>query len=134
VLGANFPAPHGTVCAALLPLVIESNVRTLREQESAAGLPGLRRYAEVGRQLPGLESATDANAIDGCVRFTFNLLRELKIPALKQFGIRPARVGEMVRLARKASSMRFNPVSLSDESLSSILGAAIEGDAEIRSM
>jgi alcohol dehydrogenase class IV len=50
---------------------------------------------------------------------------------LKQYGIGPQRVGEMVRLARKASSMRFNPVTLSDESLSSILGAAIEGDAGI---
>ena len=78
--------------------------------------------------MPGLQSANDADAVDGCVRFTFSLLRELKIPPLKQFGIGPERVGEMVRLARKASSMRFNPVLLSDESLSSILGAAIEGD------
>jgi alcohol dehydrogenase class IV len=134
VLGANFAVPHGTVCAALLPHVVESNVRALREQDSGAGLPGLRRYAAVGRQLPGLESATDADAIDGSIRFTFNLLREMKIPALKQFGIGPERIGEMVRLAGKASSMRFNPVGLSEESLSGILGAAIEGEPDARSL
>jgi alcohol dehydrogenase class IV len=76
-----------------------------------------------------LESASDVDAIDGVIRFTHNLLRELNIPPLKQFGIGPERVEEMVALARKASSMRFNPVSLSDESLSAALVAAIEGDA-----
>jgi alcohol dehydrogenase class IV len=125
VLGANWQVPHGTVCAALLPHVIQANLATMREQNCSAGL---RRYAQVGRQLPGLELASDADAIDGCVRFIFNLLRELRIPPLKQFGIEPNRFGEMVLLARKTSSMRFNPVSLSHESLSGILGAAIEGE------
>jgi hypothetical protein len=33
----------------------------------------------------------------------------------------------MIALARKTSSMRFNPIVLSDEALSSALLAAIEG-------
>jgi alcohol dehydrogenase class IV len=124
-LGANFPAPHGNICAALLPQIIAANIKTLRGQNPAESSRGLARYAAIGRKLPGGESATDAEAIDACVQFTSNLARELDIPPLKQFGIRRENVAEMVSLARKASSMRFNPVVLSDESLAAALAAAI---------
>lgn len=123
-LGANFPAPHGTICAALLPHIIAANVRALREQGDTAGR-GLARYAEVGRQLPGLETAADEAAIDGCIRFTSDLVRTLAIPPLHRFGIGTSDVPEMVALARKASSTRFNPVILSDEAMSEALRAAI---------
>jgi alcohol dehydrogenase class IV len=124
-LGANFPVPHGTVCAALLPHVIAANIRALRAQDSADGARALSRYATIGRNLPGYESAADAEAMDGCVRFTSSLAWEMNIPPLKQFGIRPDDVPEMAALARKSSSMRYNPVVLSDESLAGVLIAAI---------
>ena len=125
VLGANFSVPHGMVCAALLPHIIEANVKPLRGQEAAESARGLTRYAEIGRKLPGWESANDAEAIDACAQFTSKLAQELNIPPLKQFGIQLEYVTEMVSLARKASSMRFNPVVLSDESLAAALAAAI---------
>ncbi|MGD0461061.1 MAG: iron-containing alcohol dehydrogenase [Tepidisphaeraceae bacterium] len=126
-LGANFPAPHGTICAALLPHIIAANIGALRKQSPATGAPALTRYADIGRQFPGLENAADAEAIDACVRFTADLAKEMKIPPLSQFGLSRADVPEMVALARKASSMRFNPVVLSDASLSEALTAAIHG-------
>jgi alcohol dehydrogenase class IV len=125
VLGANFSVPHGMVCAALLPHIIEANVKALRGQEAAESARGLTRYAEIGRKLPGWESANDAEAIDACAQFTSKLAQELNIPPLKQFGIQLEHITEMVSLARKASSMRFNPVVLSDESLAAALAAAI---------
>src|SRR5678809_546640 len=48
-LGANFPVPHGTVCAALLPHVMAANIAALRAQSLQH--PVLARYAEVGRAL-----------------------------------------------------------------------------------
>jgi alcohol dehydrogenase class IV len=117
--------PHGMVCAALLPHIIEANVKALRGQEAAESARGLTRYAEIGRKLPGWESANDAEAIDACAQFTSKLAQELNIPPLKQFGIQLEHITEMVSLARKASSMRFNPVVLSDESLAAALAAAI---------
>src|SRR2546425_5784077 len=59
-IGGSFPAPHGAVCAALLPLVMEANIRALlcRQPESAS----LARYAEVARLLTCRESAT---GVDG---------------------------------------------------------------------
>lgn len=125
-LGANFPAPHGTICAALLPHLIAANIRALRELPREAGGPVLERYADIGREFPGLESAADVAAIDACMDFTANLLKELHIPPLSQFGMTNADVPEMVALARKASSMRFNPVVLSDADLSRALTDAIQ--------
>jgi alcohol dehydrogenase class IV len=124
-LGANFPVPHGTVCAALLPHVIRANVDALRGSE---GEGGLARYAAVGRALTGAERLSEAEAIDACIGFVAGLARELKIPALAQFGLAEPDVAEMVGLARRASSMRFNPVALSDEALAVALRAAIQGD------
>jgi alcohol dehydrogenase class IV len=128
-LGANFPVPHGTVCAALLPHVIAANVEAaLRKRSGEAGARGLNRYAAVGRQLPGLESASGKMAVAGLIEFTADLLADLRIPPLKEFGLRAKDIPEMVALARKASSMRFNPVTLSDEELAGILNTAIEGE------
>jgi alcohol dehydrogenase class IV len=123
-LGANFPVPHGTVCAALLPHVIKANVTALRGRGEQAGLA---RYAAVGRKLTG-EDLADPDAIEACVGVTADLARELKIPALAQFGLAEKDVAEMVGLARRASSMRFNPVALSDEALAAALRAAIGGE------
>jgi len=124
-LGANFPAPHGIVCAALLPKIVAANIKTLRSQDPAEASRGLTRYANIGRKLLGNESIEDDEAIDACVHITSDLACELKIPRLNRFGIESGDVTEMVALARKASSMRFNPVVLSDVSLAGALNSAI---------
>jgi alcohol dehydrogenase class IV len=121
-LGANFPVPHGVVCAALLPHVIEANVRAARAQSPSH--PVLARYATVGRALSN-DHLEEHEAIDRAVAETVSLARDLGIPRLGTFGLTPAAVPAMVQLARKASSMRFNPVVLSDEALAGILEHAL---------
>lgn len=117
-LGANFPIPHGTVCAALLPHVIAANLR--------AGPPELAaRYADVARA----SAANGDHRADPtpwrCVDDTRDLCKALHIPALESFGLTDHDVPPMVALARKASSMRYNPVTLSDDALAAALRAAI---------
>ena len=51
VMGGMFPAPHGAVCARLLPHVMEINVRALQERQP--GSDALHRYDEVARILDG---------------------------------------------------------------------------------
>jgi alcohol dehydrogenase class IV len=46
---------------------------------------------------------------------------------LKQFGLKAEDIPAMTALARKASSMKFNPVVLSDEALAQAMQAAMEG-------
>jgi alcohol dehydrogenase class IV len=118
-LGARFPVPHGTVCAALLPHVIRENVSALRAQ--APSHPVLGRYATVGRLVGRNPHAEEHEAIDLAISQTASLARDMSIPPLGKFGVAQAAIPELIALARKASSMRYNPVQLSDEALSRIL-------------
>jgi len=60
-IGGMFPAPHGATCAALLPHVMEMNLRALRARQPAS--EALRRYDEVARLLMG-GSGRLTNTID----------------------------------------------------------------------
>jgi len=122
-LGANFPIPHGTVCAALLPHVVSANVAALREQSTDH--PVLSRYATIGRTLTGQAGLSDSAAIDACIRFVPELACDLNIPPLGEFGLTRNDAPKMVSLARKSSSMRYNPVNLSDQALAGLLQKAL---------
>jgi alcohol dehydrogenase class IV len=129
-LGANYPVPHGTVCAALLPHVIAANLRAVEVDRTAA--THLRpdtfsRYVLLGRVLSGDARMTGNEAAFACAHATARLVRDLAIPPLSTFGVREPDVPAMVALARKASSMRFNPVVLSDDALAAVLISAIRG-------
>jgi alcohol dehydrogenase class IV len=117
-LGAKFPAPHGAVCAALLPHVIDANIRALNDNSPSH--PVLARYADVGRALAQRDLPTVA-ALEAAVTVTLDLARDLNIPPLERWGVGFGDVTELIVLARKASSMRYNPVTLSDAALSDVL-------------
>src|ERR1019366_8848920 len=55
-IGGSFPAPHGAICAALLPHVMAANLRALRQR--APGSAALFRYGEVARLLTRNAGAT----------------------------------------------------------------------------
>ena len=118
-LGGMFPVPHGVACARLLPLVVEANVGALRAR--APESPALERYAEVARMLSGSPTATAEDAA-GWLR---QLVRDLEIPGLGEFGPTPEDVPAVVEKARRANSMRGNPVLLSDDELAGVLSAAL---------
>jgi alcohol dehydrogenase class IV len=122
-LGALHPIPHGAICAALLPPVIGANVRALRAQSPTH--PTLARYGEMGRISAGNNALDEAHAIEACEHFTADLVTALRIPRLSRFGFAEAHIQEAVPLARKSSSMRFNPVVLSDAALEEILRQAM---------
>jgi alcohol dehydrogenase class IV len=126
-LGGNFPAPHGAICGILLPHVITANVAAARARpgEDPAARRTLDRYAVVGRTLAGRTDLSEAVAIEFAERYAADLVHDLELPPLGRFGLTLEHVGEMVALARKSSSMRSNPLALSDTELSRTLIAAI---------
>jgi alcohol dehydrogenase class IV len=113
-----FPAPHGAVCAAVLPHAMDVNVRALRQR--AAGSDALRRYGEVARFLTGNPLATAEDA----VRWTADICRRLAIPPLRTYGVRPEDFAVLVEKAAKASSMKTNPIALTPEELAEIIARA----------
>jgi len=56
---------------------------------------------------------------------SIKLLEKLNIPSLSAFGLTPSDFPALVEKAKKASSMKGNPVVLSDESLMLILEKSI---------
>jgi alcohol dehydrogenase class IV len=122
-LGANFPIPHGTICAALLPHVLRHNIDAMLKVDH----PCLTKYRDLGKVFAMTRTVVADSGEDYCIAFTRHLVRKLDIPPLGQFGLSAAHVPEMVALARKASSMRYNPITLSEESLAAALTAAIDG-------
>jgi alcohol dehydrogenase class IV len=118
-IGGQFPAPHGAVCAALLPHVMEANLRALRERQP--GGEALRRYDEIARLLTENSGAT---ADDGVSRVR-ELVRHLQIPRLGSYGITRAEVGELVDKAANTSSMKANPIVLTASEMTAILKSAL---------
>lgn len=118
-IGGRFDAPHGAVCAALLPGVMERNLRALRSR--LPGSPIISRYDEIARLLTGQPHAT---ASDG-VRWLRELTAQLKIRPLSTYGLSAAEVPAVVAAAAQASSMKANPLPLTAEELTEILVEAI---------
>jgi alcohol dehydrogenase class IV len=122
-LGASFPIPHGVVCAALLPHVMAANVRALRAQRPQP--PALLRYVGVACALSNKGGADSQAAIDQGIEWVAQLARDLNIPPLGSFGLKPADVPAIAALAAKSSSMRYNPVPLSEGVLAEVLTKAL---------
>ncbi len=118
-LGGMFHAPHGAVCARLLPIVMEGNVRALRSR--APGSPVLDRYTEVARLLTGEASARAEEGAD----WVRALCADLRIQPLASFGLTDAEIPAVVVQGKKASSLKGNPVALGDDELAEILHAAL---------
>jgi len=117
-VGGMFHAPHGAICAALLPHVMEANLRALRQREPRHD--ALRRYELVGRLVTDRPAAT---AEDG-VEWIRQLVRDLEIPSLGRFGLAEADMGEIIEKGSKAGSMKTNPIALTTEEQREILEQA----------
>ena len=118
-IGGMFPAPHGAVCARLLPLVVERNIQALRAR--AADPSAVERYAEVARILTG---RADARAEDAAP-WLAELVAELRVPSLSHYGLTRDAIKDLVPKARRASSMQGNPIVLTEEELTATLEAAL---------
>jgi alcohol dehydrogenase class IV len=118
-IGGQFDSPHGAVCARLLPLVMASNLRALRER--APSSPLLRRFDVVAQAL---SSSPSAKAEDG-IAFVRELAADLRIPGLARYGMTSADVEGVATKAAAASSMKGNPVVLSHGELCDILARAL---------
>ena len=118
-IGGSFPAPHGAVCAALLPHVMATNLRALREREPRS--PALNRFDRVAELLTGHPNA----AANAGVEWVRQLTADLHIPGLGSYGIREGHVATLVEKARSASSMRANPVALTPAELAEMLRLAL---------
>ena len=119
-IGANFPIPHGVICARLLPFVVEENLKSLLL--TPTNQYALSRYLVLNQTVPISFSAGREKAL---VNYLHAKIVHLQIRPLMQYGIQESDIPGMVALAKKTSSMKYNPVVLADDVLANILRSAL---------
>jgi alcohol dehydrogenase class IV len=115
VLGGMLSAPHGAICATLLPPVMAVNLAAIEQRERVNAV--LVRYEEIARILTGDPSATAGDGLS----WIRSLAEDLRIPALSGYGLKSEDFAEVIEKAAVASSMQGNPIRLTREELREIL-------------
>lgn len=122
-LGAYFPIPHGAACAAVLPAGVDATIRALSARSPES--PALARFAVLGRLLGEVSPDTpDADARDALVRVIRAWTEALGIPGLAAFGVTAGDIPRVVAGSR-GSSMRTNPVALTDDEVAAVVRASL---------
>jgi alcohol dehydrogenase class IV len=118
-LGGMYHAAHGALCAALLPFVMAANIKALHSRTPDS--PALDRYDQAARLITGIPTA---RAADG-IAWVRDLYHQLEVKPLAMQGIDVKDFTDIVAQASRASSMRGNPIELTDDELLEILHEAL---------
>ncbi len=118
-LGGMLKAPHGALCAAVLPSGTRINIQALRER--APSHPALEKYTEAARVLTGRHDV----AAEDLVPWLQELAGSLGISPLGTYGLEHALVPDLVGKAAMASSMKANPIPLHAEELTAVIERSI---------
>ena len=119
VVGGMFKAPHGAICAALLPQAMAVNRTAL--QARAPESPMADRYDEIARLLTG---RAEARAEDG-VAWVRELTASLGVPPLGACGVEERHIPLIVERAAIASGTKANAIELTRAELAEILAGSI---------
>ncbi|MDB3910784.1 iron-containing alcohol dehydrogenase [Paracoccaceae bacterium] len=112
-IGGVAPAPHGAVCGVLLPPVLAANA------QAATGVAAAR-ISEVQTWISdafGVEAKQAMTALQ-------NWSQHHGLPRLSQMGVREDELQSIAQASLGSSSMRGNPVALTEGALTDILYAA----------
>ena len=118
-VGGMFNAPHGAICARLLPFVIEANLQALRQREPGSVV--LDRYVEVACLLTGDSTASAEDSVS----WLHELCADLAVKPLHEYGVSSPDIAAIVEKAASASSMKANPIVLTKEELTGIMQQAL---------
>ena len=117
-LGGMLPINHGIICARLLPFVMDTNVRALENRDP--GSPFLDKYKNIAKIL----TANPQSQISDGIEWINKLCDLLKVTPLSRLGLDNTVYSELIEKAKRASSMKGNPIELTDDELLAIISKA----------
>jgi alcohol dehydrogenase class IV len=117
--GGMFPAPHGAICASLLPHVMRVNLSALEKKGDDGDL--MARFIEVARILTGDQKASASEGVE----WLSALCMKMEIPTLGFYGLTEDDFQDLAKKASVSSSMKGNPIPLSAEEMREILELAL---------
>jgi len=119
VIGGRTNAPHGEICGALLPAVLESHLRKAEEQtEVYARLQWI--LCQINTHFALSDGSNGSNGISELRRWS----KKMGLRGLEDMGLSLPDYSEVAAAAANASSMRGNPFTLSQQELLQILCSA----------
>ena len=121
-LGALFPIPHGVVCGTLVASATASNIEALEARDPDN--PALPKYAEIGRRFAMKKGLDGPDARRFLVEVLRNWEVELDVPRLSAYGVGEGDLPRIVAASR-GSSMKTNPLVLTDAELTDILASRL---------
>jgi alcohol dehydrogenase class IV len=115
VIGGLTDAPHGAICACLLSSVLRANFEEINKKIDDND--SLIRFSKISQILTGTSPASPQSAI----QWIRDLCKKLEIKGLSSLGVKMEDFDSIVQKAVVSSSMKKNPVILSEDALHRIL-------------
>jgi len=117
-LGAFFPIPHGVVCGTLVSVATDVNIKSMQERESDN--KALQKYQRVAEILCEKRIRNPDTAYAELISLLDQWISQMMLPRLSFYKISEQHVPKIVQHSR-GSSMRTNPISLTDEEITQIV-------------
>lgn len=117
-LGAFFPIPHGVVCGTLVAACTETNLRALKQRAPTS--EAIWKYAHVGKVLVQNMALDEAAGCEMLLQTLDQWIGQLGLPRLSTYGMTENDIPYVVANCR-GSSMKTNPVVLTDKEVAEIL-------------
>ncbi|MGD8591631.1 MAG: iron-containing alcohol dehydrogenase [Gammaproteobacteria bacterium] len=117
-LGAFYPIPHGVVCGTLVASATKMNIETMLSREPSN--PALKKYATLGQVLCEKKFRHPEQAWHALIELLEQWTQKLQLSTLSHYGLSAEGLDHVVANSR-GSSMKTNPIVLSDEEIKSIL-------------
>ena len=117
-LGAFYPVPHGVVCGTLVAAATEMNINAMLEREPDN--EAIDRYARISEVLSQRRFKSTDQALDKLVELLQQWTYDLQLEKLSRYGLNSSALDHIVEHSR-GSSMKTNPIVLTDEEIKSIL-------------
>ena len=112
VIGGRTGAPHGEICAALLPFVMEENIR-----QSPKGSSSYRKLTLVREEIARALGVPANGSLDALNAW----MKSVGLRNLETMGVQAEDLGSIAADAVNASSSRGNPVRLERQDFTRIL-------------
>lgn len=119
-MGGLIDAAHGDICGSLLLSALQKNISILQGNPSLNSL-ALQKYQNLAKLLTSDQTAS----LNDLIEWVKKLIEKLEIPSLSELNFSKTFITDLSRDSLHSSSMKGNPIQLSEKDVASIIENAL---------